>query len=123
MQLKLQGATSLGYTLVQSPDSFFAADSSLATEADALDTRPCEEVSAGSALSARSIRGSDDHHGRSRRATQQHDLSAAVLDTAVAIHRAVEPGLLESVCVVTLPHVLHDASSHGGCQRRGSCGS
>jgi len=34
------------------------------------------------------------------------DVSAAVLDAAIAVHRALGPGLLESVYEVVLAHVL-----------------
>ena len=36
----------------------------------------------------------------------ENDVSAAVLDAAIAVHRALGPGLLESVYEVSLAHVL-----------------
>jgi GxxExxY protein len=36
----------------------------------------------------------------------ENEISAAVLDSAIAVHRALGPGLLESVYEVALSHVL-----------------
>jgi GxxExxY protein len=36
----------------------------------------------------------------------ENDISAVVLDAAIAVHRALGPGLLESVYEVALAHVL-----------------
>jgi GxxExxY protein len=36
----------------------------------------------------------------------ENDISAVVLDSAIAVHRALGPGLLESVYEVALAHVL-----------------
>jgi iron complex transport system substrate-binding protein len=36
----------------------------------------------------------------------ENDISAVVLDAAIAVHRALGPGLLESVYEVTLSHML-----------------
>ena len=68
-------------------------------------TRP--DLSALFAFSARSLRRSAISLRRALEArVHENDISAVVLDAAIEVHRALGPGLLESVYEVALAHVL-----------------